>query len=327
MITVILNVYNGEKYLPRCVDSVLEQSFQDFELILVDDGSKDKTPLLADEYTLKDARVKVYHTENKGLSGSRRFGLSKAIGDYCIFIDCDDWVEKDWLRCLYEAVEKNQADIAICEYNEVYSKTNRHIQVINRESVADYIKDLIHGRTWCVVWNKLIKTSIIKDNEINFIEKLRYWEDVPFSVSYALYCHRIAFVNRVLYNYNKTNEESLTATEWGGKMDNTAFNHCRVKAVTMIEHHMNRAKCLSMYENDLVWLKLWIKDSFIRYDKSVERVKMWRNSFPEVNSKWRIYTNGRFSILYWALQHNIYSLIAINNWYWKVRHFVKSICE
>lgn len=194
MITVILNVYNGEKYLSRCIDSVLAQSFQDFELILVDDGSKDRTPLLADNYASKDGRIRVFHTENKGLSGSRRFGLSKAMGDYCIFIDCDDWVEKDWLKILYEAITINQADIAICDYTEIHATSKNHIHVANRECVSDYVKDLIHGRTWCVVWNKLIKTSLIRENEINFIEHLRYWEDVPFSIAYALYSQRVAFV-------------------------------------------------------------------------------------------------------------------------------------
>ena len=118
MISVILNVYNGEKYISRCIESVLAQNYNDIELIIVDDGSKDNTAFLADQYALKDDRIKVYHTENKGLSGSRRYGLEKVTGEYLIFIACDDWVESNWLSRLYDAIVVSHSDLAICEYYE-----------------------------------------------------------------------------------------------------------------------------------------------------------------------------------------------------------------
>lgn len=321
MISVILNVYNGEKYISRCVDSVLAQDYDDIELIIVDDGSKDNTAFLADQYVSKDDRVKVYHTENKGLSGSRRFGLSKVKGDYLIFIDCDDWVESDWLCKLHDAMITSHSDLAICEYYEEYAKNQKHIRIAEHELVEDYTRDLIYGRTWNVVWNKLIKTNIVREHDLNFFEVLRYWEDVPFSISYSLYCNKIAYVNEPLYHYDKTNESSLTATEG----DNIEYNICRVRSVDMIEYHMALSGRNATFENDLIWLKHWIKEAFVRYRKNYERIKLWRSSFPEVNSKWRFYTKGKFSYVFWALEHNYICLVLLNGYYWKLRHGIRKI--
>lgn len=321
MISVILNVYNGEKYIKRCVDSVLSQTYTDYELLIVDDGSSDSTAFIIDEYAAKNKKVKAFHTENKGLSGSRRYGLEKVSGEYLIFIDCDDWVENNWLRKLNDAIVNSHSDIAICEYYEEHTKGQVYVEIENRENIDDYARDLIYGRTWNVVWNKLIKTSIIRKYKINFFEVLRYWEDVPFSISYSLYCKKIAYVHQPLYHYDKTNESSLTATEG----DNIKFNLCRVKSVKMIEKHLVLSGKDKKFENDLIWLKLWIKDAFIRYDKGYERIKLWRESFPEVNKAWREYTHGKFSIIFWALEHNWGSLVVLNGLYWNFRHNVRKI--
>lgn len=322
MISIILNVYNGEKYIKRCIDSILFQTYHNFELLIVDDGSTDATAKIIDNYPPTSGKVKVFHTENKGLSGSRRFGLSKAIGEYLIFIDCDDWVEPDWLECLITAIQEQNADLAICDYFEDYSGHSKYIEVCTREFVQDYVGDLMHGRTWCVVWNKLIKTDIVRRYNIEFLENLRYWEDVPFSVSYALYCNRIAYVHNPLYHYIKTNSESLTATD----NHQIAFNKCRVKAVEMIEKHLRLSGKTVMYENDLLWLKFWIKNEFIFHSVSRERIELWRFSFPEINKSWRKFT-GRFVMKYWALEHRLDLYVLLNGKYWGLRHKIKTILK
>lgn len=321
MISIILNVYNGEKYISRCVDSVLSQDYDNIELIIVDDGSKDNTAFLADQYALKDDRINVYHTENKGSSGSRRYGLEKVTGEYLIFIDCDDWVESNWLSRLYDAIVVSHSDLAICEYYEEYANGQKRVQIVGHDKVEEYTRDLMYGRTWNVVWNKLIKTSIVREHGLNFFEVLRYWEDVPFSISYSLYCNKIAYVHEPLYHYDKTNESSLTATEG----DNIDFNICRVKSVGMIDYHLSLSGKNIIFEKDLIWLKHWIKDAFVRYKKNKERIELWRSSFPEVNSKWRIYTKGKFSFVFWALEHNFKYLVLLNGYYWSIRHKIRKV--
>lgn len=322
MISIILNVYNGEKYIKRCVESVLSQTYQNFELLIIDDGSTDSTAKIIDSYPSSFVNVKVFHTENKGLSGSRRYGLSKVSGEFLIFIDCDDWVEPNWLESLISNLQKQNADLAICNYFEDYSGHSSHIEVCKREQISDYVSDLMHGRTWCVVWNKLVKTEIIRKNGIDFFEHLRYWEDVPFSVSYALYCNRIAFVQQPLYHYVKTNEESLTATD----KHQISFNECRVKAVRMIEKHLKLSGKSQIYESDLLWLKFWIKNEFILHTVSKERVELWRISFPEMNKVWRKFT-GKFILKYWALEHGINWYVLLNGKYWQFRHQIKAILK
>lgn len=322
MISVILNVYNGEKYLAHCIQSVLRQTYINFELLIINDGSTDNTPIIAESFQAKDKRVIVYNTENKGLSGSRHFGLSKVNEEYIIFIDCDDYIEGTFLEKLYNALVTQNADMAICEYYEEYEDYQKHIHIKNQVQTEEYTRDLIRGRTWNVVWNKLIKTAIVRQNQITFPTEIRYWEDVPFSVCYSLYCNKIAYVNEPLYHYIKSNTESLTATEG----INLKFNQDRVKILPIIEKHLNITHKYPQFEADIIWLKFWIKDTFIRYKVNKQRINLWYDSFPEVNKRWKEYTHS-FSLYYWALANRISGYIYIDHWYWEIRHFIKRITK
>lgn len=322
MISIILNVYNGEKYLPHCVQTVLRQTYTNFELLIINDGSTDNTQNIAESFQTKDKRVIVYNTENKGLSGSRHYGLSKVNGDYLIFIDCDDYIEPTFLEKLYTALVTQNADMAICEYYEEYKDYQKHIHIQEHTQTEDYTKDLIRGRTWNVVWNKLIRTDIVRQNQITFPIGIRYWEDVPFSVCYSLYCQKIAYVHEPLYHYIKSNTTSLTSIEG----TNLKFNQDRVKVLPIIEEHLKNTNKYPQFEEDILWLKFWIKDTFIRYRVNKQRINLWYNSFPEVNKRWKEYTHS-FSLYYWALANRISGYIYINYWYWETRHFIKRILK
>lgn len=318
MISVILNVYNGEQYIENCIISILSQTYDNFEFIIVNDGSTDSTKDIIDRYYTKDNRIRVFHTENKGISSSRAFGLTQITGDYFIFIDGDDYVDKDYLQELYDSIVKNNADLATCEYCEVRNTETTQIKILERSDPIDYTRDLIHGRTWCVVWNKLFKTNIIRENRISFIEGLKYWEDVPFSIIYSLYCKKISYIHKPLYHYIKDNSSSLTASEG----ENISFNECRVEVLPIIEKHIDKQGKTEVLHNDILWLKLWIKDTFIRQKINKERIILWRNTFPEVNSQWKNII-GEFNFIYWCLEHQIYSYIYIERNYWKLRHFIR----
>lgn len=320
MISIVLNVYNGEKYISKCIEAVLNQTFADFELILVNDGSKDQTGRLADEWASIDNRIQVYHTKNKGLSGSRQYGLALMQGEYGIFLDCDDWIEPTWLEELYNAIIKENADLAICEYFEEYKDGDKHVKIQNHTEVIEYTRDLIYGRTWNVVWNKLFKVSIVRGHNITFEPTARYWEDVPFSISYSLYCNKVAYVHKPLYHYIKTNMESLTATEG----INTSFNESRVQQVKLIEPHLYESGKYNELRNDIRWLKFWIKNTFIRYKVDKERMELWRYSFPEVNNEYKQcdMSNNRLTA---ALVNEQYWYVYMHYYYYQTRHFLKKI--
>ena len=115
-VSIIVPVYKAEAYLHRCVDSILAQTFTDFELLLIDDGSPDRSGEICDEYAQKDSRIRVIHKENGGVSSARQRGLDEAVGEYTIHVDSDDWVEPNMLEELYKKAKQDDADIVICDY-------------------------------------------------------------------------------------------------------------------------------------------------------------------------------------------------------------------
>ena len=139
-ISIIIPVYNAENYLRRCIDSVLSQSFTDFELILVDDGSKDKSPQICDEYASQDTRVRVIHKANGGVSAARNDGLDIAKGEYITFIDSDDWVERDYLSTLSNY---RDYDIVFFSHRLIYEDGYPECVEFNDISKWAYVKDLL----------------------------------------------------------------------------------------------------------------------------------------------------------------------------------------
>ena len=208
MISVIIPVYNVEKYLNRCVDSVLGQSYTDFELILVDDGSPDKCPAICDEYALQDKRIKVIHKQNGGLSSARNAGLEIAKGDYIAFVDSDDFIHPDYLRLLYQALKETGADISICDfhwikYEEDVNIKKEEIQKIteyDNYTIFQYDEALGDGCNWkkIVAWNKLYKKEIFFD--IRFPEG-KINEDVGVYYKCFYSSKKIVVINNKLYYY------------------------------------------------------------------------------------------------------------------------------
>ena len=119
-ISIIVPVYNVEKLLSKCVDSILNQNFKDFELLLIDDGSKDKSGLICEEYAKKDSRISVYHKTNGGLSSARNYGIEHALGEFITFIDSDDYVDKSMLEILYNNMIENDVDLSITGVRDIY---------------------------------------------------------------------------------------------------------------------------------------------------------------------------------------------------------------
>ena len=186
LISVIVPVYNGEKYLPVCMESLLNQTYRDLEIILVDDGSADGSPALCDGYAARDPRVRVIHQQNQGVSGARNTGLDRATGTYVAFVDADDYVEQDYFQRLYEGLAANGADIASCDYKEVCNGSvleSRIPFVASSRVIADktgYFEDMILAREayWSTITSKLFFRELIGDTR--FCGDFKYGEDHVF---------------------------------------------------------------------------------------------------------------------------------------------------
>lgn len=217
-ISIIVPVYNSEKYLRRCIDSILSQSFTDFELIIVDDGSKDSSPQICDEYVAKDNRVRVIHKENGGVSAARNDGLDIAKGEYVTFIDSDDWVEKEYLETLSNY---RDFDIVFFSHRLIYedgytSELMFEAKEGNKQNIWEIIAALRKNKTnwnfFGYTWNKMFRRYIIEKYKIRFIEGLRISEDEVYTLDYCTHAKSIKVLPICLYNYRVLGT-GLTATK------------------------------------------------------------------------------------------------------------------
>lgn len=199
-ISIIVPVYNVEIFLHRCVDSILAQTFKDFEVLLIDDGSKDRSGEICDEYARKDERVRVWHKENGGVSSARNMGLENVKGEWVTFVDSDDYVQDDWLATF--VANMNGYDAVVTGFNFVtHDKIQPFMMDCHSNSparVADYLnKERNYGFLWC----KCFKRFLIESNKLRFNEKLSFLEDEDFVCRYWAESNRINVVSHVTYNY------------------------------------------------------------------------------------------------------------------------------
>lgn len=180
--SIIIPVYNVERYLQECVKSVLEQSFQNFEIILVDDGSKDNSGKLCDELSEKNDTIKVIHKENGGLSDARNFGIKEAKGEYLVFLDSDDfWDDTEFLEKLNEIIQKKEKDLIIIGLKKYFESTNRieekdNEKLNNNESIEELLKNNLYKACAC---SEIIKRNIVIENNLYF-PKGRLSEDIEW---------------------------------------------------------------------------------------------------------------------------------------------------
>lgn len=207
MVSIIVPIYKVEKYLRECIDSILAQTYEDIEVILIDDGSPDGSPAICDEYASKDKRVKVIHKPNGGLSDARNAGLDKAHGDYISFIDSDDVIDKLMIEIMMEHAADYSADIIGCEsemFDEtsgaktsIYHSTNP-IQTFNSSEYADAI---LYKKVDCSACNKIYKRELIGNHR--FL-KGRYNEDILFLLEIIHKTNTVVQINDAFYHYRIT---------------------------------------------------------------------------------------------------------------------------
>lgn len=209
MISVIAPVYNAEKYLHRCIDSILVQSFTDFELLLINDGSKDNSGKICDEYAAKDSRIRVFHKENGGVSSARNLGLDNAKGDYIMFVDSDDYMFPEMCELMVATIESKRTDLAVCGTTETGG--GYWCPVADKDYTLTQLKDsfveLLHTELLSPPWNKIFKRAII--GEQRFREDVSFGEDLIFNLEYIDKCDKISFIKESPFFHEKDNTDSL----------------------------------------------------------------------------------------------------------------------
>lgn len=179
-ISVIIPVYNGEKYLGRCLQSLIRQTFKKFEIIIINDGSQDKTENVIAEYmNISPVLMRQFFQKNAGQAAARNYGLEKATGKYIAFVDSDDYIERSYLEQLYNAAEKNESDVVVCGYQQV----DENGKVLRRVSACKKEQMPYGPAGMFVVWGKLFRCSFLIEENLRFQEKGKIFEDVPYSIA------------------------------------------------------------------------------------------------------------------------------------------------
>lgn len=224
-ISIVVPVYNVERYLHRCLDSLINQTYSNIEIICVNDGSPDNSLKILEEYSKQDTRIKIISQENKGLPGARNTGIDNATGDYILFVDSDDSLHLDACRILYEFIDKNKgADIVW--FQSVYYVSDNKIKyprklIYNKSNykVFDDIVGTFNLSNFLACWDKIYSAKFIKQNNLYFCPNIRcYIEDGLFMINAFLYNPHIFIYNKYLYNYYM-NESSITHQEPKRQLD------------------------------------------------------------------------------------------------------------
>lgn len=236
-VSIIVPVYNAEATLRRCIDSILNQEYADFELLLVDDGSKDASGEICDQYALRDSRVHVTHKKNTGVSDTRNTALAIAQGDYLQFLDSDDWITPDATSLLVRTAEKNQCDLVISDfYRVIGDRLSRKGDisdggVLSREEYAAYMMENPADFYYGVLWNKLYRREIVERHQLRMNAELNWCEDFMFNLEYIRHAETFCALPVPIYYYVKSK----------GSLANSSLGITKiVKMKLMIFEYYNR---------------------------------------------------------------------------------------
>lgn len=214
-VSILVPVYNVEKYIERCAISLFEQTFDDIEYVFVNDCSQDSSldilQKVITKYPLRKDNIKlVSHTENRGLASARNTAIDNAIGDYILHIDSDDYIETNTVEVMYNKAIEENADIVVCNYILEWENTTKLIEQVWKPNNIDFLKDILSGQAVPCVWNKLFKRDLYVNNDIHAIEGLNFGEDFAVTPRLIYFANRICKVDNHFIHYIQFNASAYT---------------------------------------------------------------------------------------------------------------------
>ncbi len=272
-VSIIIPVYNVEKYLPKCLESVIGQTYADLEIICIDDGTPDRSAAVILSYAEKDGRIRLISQKNQGLSGARNTGVNAATGKYIVFLDGDDWIDPETIETAVNKAKENSSDVVMWSYIREFPNKSTEKKLFNLDSdkvfdengchklhrrmaglYGEETADPSNADSLVTAWGKLYKSDIIKENGLEFVDtKLIGTEDALFNLEYFGYVHRAAFINQPFNHYRKDNDISLTRSyksklfsQWNGLYDRMENYLKRTKLPDEFSVALNNRICFSM---------------------------------------------------------------------------------
>ena len=209
-LSIVLPVYNGERFLRPCLDAVLAQTYRDWELLLIDDGSTDASGAICDEYAAADHRVTVIHQENVGHAATRNRGIAMAKGEYVSFVDCDDWFEPDMYATMVGTLNDTKADIVVCGYYEEYADHTKAVANDGRRQLCtadDALKLVLQGTVGSYLWSMLFRRSVVREP----MPSLKAYEDHATIFKWFAHARHVVLLHRAFYHYRQVEGSALHA--------------------------------------------------------------------------------------------------------------------
>lgn len=324
LISVIVPIYNTEKYLEKCLKSIIRQTYNNLEILLIDDGSTDKSISICERYKKKDSRIKLIIQKHKGVSNTRNLGIDVSKGEYIAFVDSDDWLEKNYIEELYSNLKTHNADIVKTGY---YCKINdKKIGIENKKIDLKMknilITNIINGNIYSYVWSLLIKKDILNKNNIRFKRDISYMEDKIFFLELIESNASLYFLSKQLYHHIINNEGTSK------KIDNITKNINDILKVDYeIEkilkmHNIDRSyieKAKTTHFNLIInsYFKLYKKDGNIKEIKQEVRKILQNKQFIDIRNKANSKVMSiKFKIQYWCIKKEEINWLLL---YFKVR--------
>ena len=291
LVSIIVPVYENEKEIGPCLSAILQQSYKNIQIIVINDGSRDHTQKICEKYQESDSRIEIFYKENEGAGAARNDGLNVARGEFICFIDADDLVSEKYVEKLVDAVE--QFDMAICYFDDKKNEKlfwNEKISC-NRDEIycrmlnPYYQSDL---RCYGYLWNKIFRRELIERNNIRFENKYKMWEDMLFCCKYVEKIHSACVIKDVLYFYNRNNEKSISHVlnfETMEVWDETAEEVNEIVKKLNLEEKLNYKDVLcDLYMKTLIYA---IKEKKVK-DMRQDREHFIKINFSKMRKKYKI---------------------------------------
>lgn len=278
LISIIVPIYNVEKYLKRCIDSIINQTYKKLEIILVDDGSKDNSGKICDKYAKKDIRIKVIHKKNEGVSEARNVGLKVSTGEYIGFVDADDFVEKDMYEKMYKKAKEVDADIVICDY-QFYPNNKIKKKKWYNPYKGEITGEFLNRNTQ--PWNKIVSNKLIKETNFKFFEKNG---DGVF-IYLILSAGKIVSIEDILYNYRVGH--SSMSTNYNMNNFEISVKSCE-KQIELLKETKYKKELKEYFEYRKIYVliqaiavsaKTKQKDKFNKYANELKRINYKKNKY------------------------------------------------
>ncbi len=308
-VSILVPIYGVEKFIERCSRSLFEQTFEDIEYIFVNDCTPDKSISIL-ESTIKDYPVRqnqikiVHHSVNQGIAAVRNTCLDNANGEYILFVDSDDWIEKNMVELMYNKAISENADIVECNFYKSYEDQ----EICQNEKYSKNhiirIKGLISYNVGTFLWKLLVKRLVYENHQIRLTPNVNIGEDYILSLKLYYYAQKVASISMPLYHYVQYNKNNYSRLKLKNIEDH-------IEAVREAEQFCIEVGIISSVKEEIDGRKFIIKTHLI-IDKKLENFEKWKTTFPEANYAWRLFDfRLDYKIIYWLAEHHAFWAIRV----------------